>query len=145
MPGNFALIEESPTALPFGDDRFDLIYAFSVFTHLSEPVTRAAMAVLIDALAPNGLLVLTVREVEFWRVSESLAQADVAALVAAYERTGFAFRPHTQDFGDTVISLEWFRGAFPQLEIAGYDWGMNDSDQIVVYLRPGWRFPQPGG
>jgi SAM-dependent methyltransferase len=50
---------------PFPADRFDLIYAFSVFSHLSEPVHEAWLGELSRILRPGGLLVVTTREREF--------------------------------------------------------------------------------
>lgn len=148
LPGQYALIDEAPTSLPFAPGGFDLIYAFSVFTHLSERVTQAAMNVLINALKPNGLLVVTIRDVMFWRISDKTTPEEAAALIAAHQATGFAFfpfLPYAHDFGDTSISLNWLQQHFPQLEVLGYDWGIGDANQIVIYLRPGWRFPQHGG
>lgn len=46
--------------LPYGDKSFDLIYAFSVFTHLTEPLQRHWMEELRRVLRPGGLLYLTV-------------------------------------------------------------------------------------
>ncbi len=46
-----------PLALP--DDRFDVVYVFSVFTHLSEVAQRAWAGELLRVLRPGGLLVCT--------------------------------------------------------------------------------------
>jgi SAM-dependent methyltransferase len=45
--------------LPYPDERFDLIYAMSVFTHLTEAQHHAWMAELRRVLRPGGLLVFT--------------------------------------------------------------------------------------
>lgn len=140
LPGQYALIDEQPTTLPFPDTNFDVIYAFSVFTHLSERVTRAAIAVLIDALAPTGLLALTIRPAGFWNVGAgTLSPEDIARKIADHTEKGFAFAPMNTDFGMTSISLGWLRAAFPELDMVGYDWSSNDAQQVVVYLRPNWR------
>ena len=44
--------------LPF-DARFDLIYAISVFTHMTEELQRAWIAEFTRALTPGGLLIFT--------------------------------------------------------------------------------------
>jgi SAM-dependent methyltransferase len=45
--------------LPYGDARFDLVYALSVFTHLPERLQGRWMAELARVLAPGGFLLLT--------------------------------------------------------------------------------------
>ncbi|MFB3776848.1 MAG: class I SAM-dependent methyltransferase [Bryobacteraceae bacterium] len=46
--------------LPFPDDHFDIVYAFSVFTHLDEAMQDAWLAELGRILEPGGVLLLTV-------------------------------------------------------------------------------------
>jgi SAM-dependent methyltransferase len=46
--------------LPYPDSTFDLIYAFSVFTHLTEPLQARWMDELHRVLVPGGSLILTV-------------------------------------------------------------------------------------
>ena len=45
--------------LSFEDGKFDFIYAFSVFTHLPEPVQFLWMAELLRVLKPGGYLLIT--------------------------------------------------------------------------------------
>jgi SAM-dependent methyltransferase len=47
--------------LPFADGQFDLVYALSVFTHLSQPLQREWLAELGRVITPGGLLVFTTR------------------------------------------------------------------------------------
>jgi len=46
--------------LPYPDNMFDLIYAFSIFTHLTQPLQARWMDELRRVLVPGGLLILTV-------------------------------------------------------------------------------------
>jgi SAM-dependent methyltransferase len=46
--------------LPYANDSFDFVYAFSVFTHLDSGLQRPWMAELQRVTKPNGLLLLTV-------------------------------------------------------------------------------------
>lgn len=55
---NFALNRLSPP-LEYEDDTFDLVYALSVFTHLSEDLQLAWLAELRRIIRPGGLLFLT--------------------------------------------------------------------------------------
>jgi SAM-dependent methyltransferase len=45
--------------LDYGDGTFDLVYAFSVFTHLPEPLQSPWLADLTRVLRPGGHLVMT--------------------------------------------------------------------------------------
>jgi SAM-dependent methyltransferase len=45
--------------LPYEDDRFDLVYAISVFTHLTQELTLAWLDELTRVLRPGGTLLLT--------------------------------------------------------------------------------------
>jgi hypothetical protein len=47
--------------------KYDLVYAFSVFSHLSEKYTIAWIEYLLEQLEPNGRLVLTTRGNDFIR------------------------------------------------------------------------------
>ena len=53
--------------LPFDNDSFDLIYAVSVFTHLSEKLQKHWMGELTRILKPGGALLITVKG-ENWKV-----------------------------------------------------------------------------
>lgn len=57
----FMTAEVNPLEPPtrYEDDQFQLIYAFSVFTHLTEPLQRAWMAELRRILRPGGWLLFT--------------------------------------------------------------------------------------
>lgn len=57
----FATFEtnELEPPLAFHDDTFDLVYALSVFTHLTEDLQRAWLGELARVLRPGGLLLLT--------------------------------------------------------------------------------------
>jgi SAM-dependent methyltransferase len=46
--------------LPYPDGMFDLVYAFSVFTHLTEPLQARWMDELRRVLVPGGMAILTV-------------------------------------------------------------------------------------
>jgi SAM-dependent methyltransferase len=56
--GHFALNDLAPP-LRYGDSTFDLVYAFSVLTHLTEELQRPWLRDLRRVLRPGGLLVLS--------------------------------------------------------------------------------------
>ncbi|MDC8745787.1 class I SAM-dependent methyltransferase [Xanthomonas campestris] len=58
VPGNLSRIG-SNARLPFGNDFFDVVYAFSVFSHLSEASAKFWLPELMRVLKPGGTLVMT--------------------------------------------------------------------------------------
>jgi SAM-dependent methyltransferase len=77
--------------LPYGPETFDLVYAFSVFTHLTEELQRAWMAECRRVLKPDGyLLISTLGEhyASLDRLSESELQSfGNGNVVVLYERS----------------------------------------------------------
>ena len=71
VPANLARSEFVPERLPF-DGPFDLAYAFSVFTHLSERAHERCLRALHAALRPGGVLVVTVRPLEYLRFDANM-------------------------------------------------------------------------
>src|SRR4029077_744564 len=53
----------------------DLIYAFSVFTHLSERAAIMALTTLRRYVARGGLFVITIRPKEYWDQLDRVARA----------------------------------------------------------------------
>ena len=139
--GNLAISDYLPSRLPFERQQFDLIYAFSVFTHLSERAAATAIDVLSGALSSQGLLVITIRPVEYWRFHQGLSKQDVAALEAAHTARGFAFRPHNREaidgditYGDTSISLDYIKTRFSNLKLHKIERTMDDPYQMILFF-----------
>src|SRR6266853_651585 len=76
LGANFVQSDYLPESLPVGRRRFDLIYAFSVFTHLSERAARASLNTLAHYLKRKGLLVITIRPIEFWPYDQAAQEAE---------------------------------------------------------------------
>lgn len=72
--------------LPFADDQFDLVYALSVFTHLTEPLQHAWMTELRRVIKPGGLVSFTTRgDAWAWKLNpEERARYDEGDLVVRY-------------------------------------------------------------
>ena len=129
-----------PRSLPFAR-RFDLIYAFSVFTHLSEKTAHVVLSTLRDHIADTGVLVLTIRPKEYWHARGPDAVA--AAMIKTHNKAGFAFIPHNLlpidgeiTYGDSSISLSYFDAHFPQWKLAGVDYNLIDENQVILFFRP---------
>jgi SAM-dependent methyltransferase len=133
-----------PVDLPVAEGVFDLIYAFSVFTHLSPRATRHALDVCRRYTANDGVLLITIRPIEYWSLDASVhGLVDTTALQEAHRREGFAFSPHIRasvdgdvTYGDTSMTTEWIAASFPHWRIAGIDRSVDDPYQLYVFLQP---------
>lgn len=142
--GNIALSDYLPNDLPVGDAKFDLAYAYSVFTHTSKRATLTALSAIRKYMKPDGLLMITVRPVEIWDLSSfgENPDADTDALVAEFERTGFAFLPNLylqtdgdHTYGVTTMSPEWVATNCTGWNLVGTDRG-EDHLQYILLLTP---------
>jgi SAM-dependent methyltransferase len=140
---NFLLSYWLPVDLPTGDRKFSLIYAFSVFTHLSKRATIAAIETLLRHLESSGLLVITIRPVEYWNIHQNARQLGVVdQQISLHKQNGFSFLPHSRSavdgditYGDTSMSLNWIKATFPKAEIVGVDRSLDDPFQVYVFIR----------
>ena len=140
--GHVARSEPLPRTLPVGDEQFELIYAYSVFTHLSLRAMDTCLAALRETVADYGLLALTVRPIEYWAAAEKQGDAGAPRLRAQHLQSGFAFRPHdvaavegNVPYGDSSFDIAWFEARYAQWELRGIDRGWDDM-QTVLLLTP---------
>jgi SAM-dependent methyltransferase len=101
-PFRFFAVPTDDTALPTPDDHFDLIYAISVFTHISENWADWLLE-LHRTLSPEGLLMATF-------LGEGMAEAEVAGPWDP-DRVGMNVLRPGQDWdggGPTVFLSDWW-------------------------------------
>lgn len=145
--GNLAISDWIPRSLPVDGRRFDLIIAFSVFTHLSEKVANIAARTLRGHLTDDGLIAMTIRPVEYWHHYYEFAAHGLDPKVARpqvlrrHHEYGFAFLPHNGQkiegevtYGDTSMTLEYIETNFEGLRIRAVDWHEIDPVQLIVFL-----------
>jgi SAM-dependent methyltransferase len=140
----FRVSDYLPDDLPVDGRTFDFIYAFSVFTHLSERATLKALAASRRYINPAGVMVITIRPVEYWNFNQqAIGASNVAPLEARHRSDGFAFSPHNRapvdgdvTYGDTSMTTNWISANVPGWKIAGIDRSIDDSLQIYVFLLP---------
>jgi SAM-dependent methyltransferase len=137
---NLAQSDYVPRNLPF-ERQFDLIYSFSVFTHLSEKTAHVVLHTLRRYISDAGLLAVTVRPKEYWYAHEGGTAA--TGMIKLHEETGFAFIPHERPpvdgditYGDTSISLDYFRKNFPQWNLVTVEYNLVDPYQVILFLQP---------
>lgn len=142
--GNLAGCDYVPRELAFSGVTFDLVYAFSVFTHLSEKTARAVTSVVRRRIHENGLFVLTVRPVEYWAVHASYPPGTSAQVMRTrHLEHGFSFIPHNREpldgdvtYGDASIAADYVRRNWTEWQLAGSELNPVDPYQLVLFLRP---------
>lgn len=140
IPCRLALSDYIPRSLPF-EGPFDLVYAFSVFTHLSESTARTALATIRRSIAEDGLLCLTIRPIEYWQHHGPKGEP---ACIERHRDRGFAFLPHAErepvegeiTYGDTSMTIEHLATLAEGWKIAEVEWNPCDPLQVLVALLP---------
>lgn len=147
LHGHLYLSDYTPKQLPTPSGlKFDFIVAFSVFTHLSESVTKLAAQTLKNYLSDEGVLALTIRPKEYWSflLGQNFYLSDdvISELLHKHEQRGFAFAPHDRElvdgevtYGETSISIEYIRKNFVGLDIVSVEWSEIDPFQLIVFLK----------
>ena len=88
---NFTKINTRPPS-PYQDNTFDLIYSFSVFSHLSEEMSDSILAELTRILKPGGMLIVTTRSRDFIEYCAKLRKRkDLDSLHAGPKSSAAAF------------------------------------------------------
>jgi SAM-dependent methyltransferase len=135
LPCQMALCDSPLTAIPFKGP-FELIYAFSVFTHLSEPVTKAALRTLRRYISDDGTLVITTRPIEIWNYYGEIKKQDYAAQMSSHRQRGFGFCQINTGYGDTSMSMQYLQETFPEWRIVKSGTTFADEYQNIVVLKP---------
>ncbi|GAB1582788.1 methyltransferase domain-containing protein [Phyllobacterium phragmitis] len=92
---NYSLISPEPP-LPFESNKFDIIYAFSVFSHLPQRIADGWVTEFARVLKPDGIACLTTRPRAHLRTKTELyakAIGNPAEAEARYDRGEFVFYP----------------------------------------------------
>jgi SAM-dependent methyltransferase len=137
--GTLAKSDLLPASMPFPGIHFDLIYAFSVFTHLSEVAARACLAAMRRNISKDGLVIITVRPEEFWTFLGKDKNVDFSVQLEQHRNSGFAFvaaGSTSPDYGDTTISKEYLMELAPGWKITRMGNTLVDPYQVAVCLRP---------
>jgi SAM-dependent methyltransferase len=140
IKANLAVCDYVPQELPF-EQKFDLIFAHSVFTHLSEKTAKTVLETLRKYVDDKGVLVITIRPKRFWSFhQQGKFENDMYQM---HEERGFAFHPHRRapingeiTYGDTSISLGYIEENYRQWELDRLIIDRNNPYQTVLFLRP---------
>lgn len=150
VPAMLARADLAPERLPF-DERFDLAFAFSVFTHLSEDVHESCLRALHNSLRPGAILVVTVRPPEYLRFCDRmhpLLESLGPDYLSRLEEPRYLFVPHPSDerhlqfeggemtYGETVITLPYIRERWSSMfQLLEIDLLIGDLHQVMLTLR----------
>jgi SAM-dependent methyltransferase len=147
VPARLARCDFVPERLPF-EERFDLVFAFSVFTHLSEDAHEACLAAIAASLAPGGLLIATIRPPAYLAYCEALRPLLDSLPADPGRDPGYLFVPHPADadhpqydggemtYGETVVTLPYVRSRWaPAFELLDVGLLTEDVYQVVLTLR----------
>lgn len=152
VPAELARSEFLPERLPFAE-QLDLVFSFSVFTHISEAAHFASLKAIHQGLAENGLFVVTIRPPAYLDLNplmhplvDRLGEDPQAEL----RKPRYLFLPHATEghpqydekaddpmsYGDTVITLPWVREKWGDLfELLDVSILTGDMYQLTLTLR----------
>lgn len=142
---NLALSDYLPEKLPFPGVKFDFIYSFSVFTHLSERACNQALRACRKSISREGIMAITVRPKSYWDYHvDTVDKVDRTLMKSLHDSKGFAHTGHVHRvmedgdilYGDTSISVDYITRNWHDWEVAGTDVFLQDPFQTVVLLKP---------
>jgi SAM-dependent methyltransferase len=152
--GRFLVNRPTPP-LAIEDEAFDLIYSYSVFTHLTEPNHKAWLRELTRMLKPGGVMLHTVHSYEYLRRAaffspESLKKYAVVEPPEAFMCAGRDYLyvvedPAAPEYGYTVMRKEYVLETWPResgLTLLDYVEGAIESypegcQDVVLLAKPG--------
>jgi SAM-dependent methyltransferase len=145
--GNYFISDYLPEKLPIpGVAKFDLVIAFSVFTHLSEKAAGMALELLSNSLHRNGVLIFTIRPREYWAFAQDqgpfFKSIPIDRMLSDYDTKGFAFFPHIREeidgevtYGEASMSIDYLKQKCVGLKLSGIEWSSEDPHQMIVMLK----------
>ena len=126
--------------LPFAASSFEIIWAFSVFTHLSPAAMRRCLTGIQKMLNENGIVVFTVRPHCYWDLPVPQEILNGATADRLYVTDDVKFVQHQSDdpyYGDLSMSrqflVETCRTA--GLRLNSMSWSLRDPYQVVAVAR----------
>jgi SAM-dependent methyltransferase len=148
LPAELARSEFLPRQIPF-DQVFDMVFSFSVFTHISERAHMASLEAIHGALRPGGLFVATVRPpsyLDFNPLMKPAADALPPDRSRAVLEPRYMFVPHESeghpqyggeqmDYGETVITLPYVEQTWSRwFDLVDVSVMAGDIYQVVLTL-----------
>lgn len=154
VPGTLAHVRPDGR-LPFPDGHFDLVTAYSVFTHLAEVAHRHWRDEIARVLKPGGAVVVTLEPRRFltyiamipeddpstWKQSLRGHAGDVEQKIAAFDRGEFIYLPtgggahrDASFYGDAIVPPEYIRREWGAFDLRDYLDDPKRFFQAVAFL-----------
>lgn len=152
VPAKLARSEFLPDTLPF-TEKFDLVFSFSVFTHISEAAHLASLKAIHDGLKPGGLFVVTVRPpayIDFNPLMQPAVDRLGPNRLAELRKPQYVFVPHETEghpqyddaaddpmsYGEAVITLPYIREQWAEMfDLLDVSVLTGDMYQVALTLR----------
>jgi SAM-dependent methyltransferase len=140
--GNLRMSPWIPRELDIPEE-MDVVYAFSVFTHLPEEVATLALRTLTRHLRPGGRVLISVRPVEYWSWHDFTPTQSKGFSRERCEREhsslGFTFVPLDRPpiegiiaYGDTSMTVEFAQRLAAPLRLIAVEWSAVDTLQLIL-------------
>ena len=123
FPQGVFLINHSAPPVNFADHRFDFIYSYSVFTHLSETNHRAWLAELARLLKPGGVMLHSIKSYAFLRRASLFSpealpkyelRTSITEFVSQPKRFHYAVdNPPRSEYGLAIIAKDYVLERWP--------------------------------
>lgn len=145
IPNQIALCNRTPTELPFGNIKFNLIFSFSVFTHIPKLIASTVLRATRKRISEDGVFIITIRSYEFWELRENIWPANlIEKLRANHLSEGYAFQYFdssidiNENYGDTTMSFDFLAKMVDEngWSIADIERDLLEPYQIAVALKP---------
>ena len=117
VAGHHAVFDAKPGAIPFGNEKFDLIFSYSVFTRMNDVVAANAMKLFRERISDNGIVCITYRPRRYWLGRSSggnISEQKRKELLASHDSSGYVFISYKDnkhggptDWGDSSFTLEY--------------------------------------
>jgi SAM-dependent methyltransferase len=123
--------------------QFDLVFVGSLLTHFDEAKFRRTLGWFIQALAPDGLLVLTTHgrqhDLRQRRVRQFVPAADWEPVYQSFLATGFGYLAYPgQDYGLSLCQPSWLIGLVetdPSVRIVNFQEGVWNQHHDILVLQ----------
>ena len=145
IPNQVALCDKSPEELPFNGVQFDLVFSFSIFTHIPKDVALAILKSVHRRISKNGVFILTIRHYEFWDLrAGEWPDEMIEGLQKSHIDNGYAFQTFDNnadinaDYGDTTMSFEFLSVMAKNSgwKVVNIQRDLSEPYQIAVALKP---------
>lgn len=135
LPGLDFIQNDPMPPLPYKESTFDLIYAYSVFSHLSEHAHKVWLEEFFRLMKPGGLLVLTTRQRDFIPTMPFMPQIRKMDVIKCLEDYDSGKLVHCPLEGESPLKGFYGETAIPEAYIRR-EWSKYFSLNRLLYDTP---------